>query len=86
MTVKVELALPPWSPLAVNWNTAAISVLEAQTRNGVSFVPFFAARYPMAWLGYNEMLVPLVYVSAPLIAFGYLIWYWTRSSHVDQAS
>jgi hypothetical protein len=41
-------------------------------------IPIFAARYPMALYGHTETLVPYLYVSAPLIAFGYLIWQWRR--------
>ena len=37
-------------------------------------IPIFALRYPMALFGYTETRVPYLYVSAPLIALGYLIW------------
>jgi hypothetical protein len=37
-------------------------------------IPIFALRYPMTLFGYTETRVPYLYVSAPLIALGYLIW------------
>jgi hypothetical protein len=68
----MPLGLTP--TLAVNWNTAQVWILEAVSNPSGQVVPIFAFRYPMAWLGHSETLVPYFYVSAPLIAFGYLIW------------
>jgi hypothetical protein len=70
----MPLGLTP--TLAVNWNTAQVWVLEAVSNPAGHFVPIFAFRYPMALFGQTEILVPYLYVSAPLIAFGYLIWQW----------
>jgi hypothetical protein len=45
----------------------------------------------MVLYGTTETLVPYLYISAPLFAIGYLIWYWTRgrqplTSPVGQAA
>ena len=42
-------------------------------------IPIFTLRYPMALFAYTETRVPYLYVSAPLIALGYLIWQWRWS-------
>ena len=68
----MPLGLTP--TVAVNWNTAQLWVLEAISKPAGSFIPIFALRYPMALFGYTETRVPYLYVSAPLIALGYLIW------------
>lgn len=73
----MPLGLTP--TLAVNWNTAQLWVLEVVNNPAGDVIPIFAFRYPMALFGRTEMLVPYLYVSAPLIAFGYLIWQWRSS-------
>jgi hypothetical protein len=73
----MPLGLTP--TVAVNWNTAQVWVLEAVNNPAGHVIPIFALRYPMALFGRTETLVPYLYVSAPLIAFGYLIWQWRRS-------
>lgn len=70
----MPLGLTP--TLAVNWNTGQLWVMEAAVNSSGMTIPFFAVRYPMALFGSNETLVPYIYVSAPLIAVGYLLWYW----------
>jgi hypothetical protein len=69
--------------VAVNWNTGHISVFEAFNNSAGQSIPVLAFRYPMALYGTTELLVPYLYVSAPLVALGYLIWQW-RSSHRRQ--
>ena len=76
--------------LAVNWNNGQIWVLEAVTNAAGSIIPVIAFRYPMVLYGTTEALVPYLYISAPLFAIGYLIWYATRgrqplASSADQA-
>jgi hypothetical protein len=68
----MPLGLTP--TLAVNWNTAHVWVLEAVSNAAGQVIPIFAFRYPMALFGYTETRVPYLTLSAPLIAFGYLIW------------
>jgi hypothetical protein len=70
----MPLGLTP--TIAVNWNTAQMWVLEAINNPAAHVVPIFATRYPMALFSYTEIGAPFLYVSAPLIAFGYLIWHW----------
>ncbi len=84
LILLMPLGLTP--TLAVNWNTAAIRVLEAAGNSAGHFFPIIAFRYPMALFGYTETLSPYLYVSAPLIAFGYLIWHRTRSGGQSSAS
>ena len=73
----MPLGLTP--TVAVNWNTAQVWVLEAVNNPAGQVIPIFALRYPMALFGATETLVPYLYVSAPLIALGYLIWQRRRS-------
>jgi hypothetical protein len=73
----MPLGLTP--TVAVNWNTAQIWVLEAINNQAGYVIPLFALRYPMALFGYTETRVLYFYVSAPLIALGYLIWHWKWS-------
>jgi hypothetical protein len=73
----MPLGLTP--TVAVNWNTAQVWVLEAVNNSAGYVIPVFAVRYPMALFWHTETLVPYLYVSAPLIALGYLIWQWRRS-------
>jgi hypothetical protein len=72
LVALMPLGLTP--TVAVNWNTAQVWVLEAISNPAGQVIPIFALRYPMALFAYTEMGVPYLYVSAPLIAFGYLIW------------
>jgi hypothetical protein len=73
----MPLGLTP--TLGVNWNTAQVWVLEAINNPTGYVIPIFALRYPMALFAYTETRVPYLYVSAPLIALGYLIWQWRWS-------
>src|SRR5204862_7362669 len=73
----MPLGLTP--TVAVNWNTAQVWVLEAVSNSAGYAIPIFALRYPMTLFGNTETLVPYLYVSAPLIALGYLIWQRRRS-------
>lgn len=63
---------------AMNLSNAAFWVLGGpETRGAASFYPIVGARFPMAWFGMfggNDFGVPYLYMSAPLIAIGYLIW------------
>jgi hypothetical protein len=79
----MPLGLTP--TVAVNWNTAQVWVLEAVNNPAGHVIPIFALRYPMALFGRTETLVPYLYVSAPLIALGYLIWQWRRSQKTTVA-
>jgi hypothetical protein len=80
----MPLGLTP--TVAVNWNTAEVWVLEAISNPaGLGrVIPFFAARYPMALFGYTEFRAPYLFVAAPLIALGYLIWQrgWIRPEQI----
>jgi hypothetical protein len=76
LMAAMPLGLTP--TVAMNWNTAQVWVLEAVNNAAGSVIPIFAFRYPMALYGRTETLVPYLYISAPLIAFGYLIWAWRR--------
>ena len=87
----MPLGLTPTA--AVNWNTAQVWVLETINNPAGHFIPIFALRYPIVLFGYTETRVPYLYVSAPLVALGYLIWHWTWSqrsqplvSHEDRAN
>jgi hypothetical protein len=87
----MPLGLTP--TVAMNWNTAQVWVLEAINNPAGHAVPIVAFRYPMAMFGNTEMLVPYIYISAPLIALGYLIWHfgWShrrppQPSPADQAN
>jgi hypothetical protein len=73
----MPLGLTP--TVAVNWNTAQVWVLEAISNSAGSVIPIFNLRYPMALFAYTETHAPFLYISAPLIALGYLIW--QRRSH-----
>jgi len=90
LIVLMPLGLTPTA--AVNWTTAQVWVLEAASNSAGYVIPFFAVRWPMALFSHTETGAPFLYVSAPLIAFGYLIWYWRASqrrplpaSSADQA-
>jgi hypothetical protein len=73
----MPLGLTP--TVAVNWNTAQVWVVEAINNPAGHFIPIFALRYPMALFSYTETGAPYLYVSAPLITLGYLIWHRRRS-------
>jgi len=77
LIASMPLGLTP--TVALNWNTAQLGILEAINNPDPHVIPVFAFRYPMALFGHTETLVPYLYISAPLIALGYLIWQWTRS-------
>jgi hypothetical protein len=77
LIASMPLGLTP--TVALNWNTAELWVLEAINNSAGRVIPVFAVRYPMALFVHTETLVPYLYISAPLIALGYLIWQWTRS-------
>lgn len=72
LIASMPLGLTP--TVAVNWNTAQIWVLEATSNAAGQVIPIFAFRYPMALFAYTETSVTYIYISAPLIALGYLIW------------
>jgi hypothetical protein len=72
LIIAMPVGLTP--TVAMNWNTAQSWILEAMTGpSGFSF-PIFAIRIPMASFGNTETGAPYLYISAPLIAVGYLIW------------
>jgi hypothetical protein len=79
----MPLGLTP--TIAVNWNTAQLWVLEAVSNPAGSFIPIFSLRYPMALFAQTETRAPYLYISAPLIALGYLIWQrrWKRAPRAD---
>jgi hypothetical protein len=64
--------------VAMNWSNGAFwSFGGTVTKGAASFYPIISGRFPMAWFGMfggAEMGVPYLYMSAPLIAIGYLIW------------
>jgi len=72
LIVAMPLGLTP--TVAMNWNTAQSWILEAVTVPAGSSFPIFAIRFPMALFGNTETGTPYLYISAPLIAVGYLIW------------
>jgi hypothetical protein len=76
LILSMPLGLTP--TVAVNWNTAQIWVMEAISNSAGQVIPVFALRYPMALFGHNEIRVTYLYVSLPLIAFGYLVWHWSQ--------
>jgi hypothetical protein len=74
LILVMPLGLTP--TVAVNWNTAQMWVLEATSNPAGQLIPLFAVRWPMALFSHTETRAPFLYVSAPLVAFGYLIWRW----------
>jgi hypothetical protein len=52
----------------------------------VTFIPVVAFRYPMALFSRTEVLAPFLYISAPLIALGYLIWQFVWSKKTITAT
>ena len=76
LILSMPLGLTP--TVAVNWNTAQIWVIEAVSNSAGEVIPIFAFRYPMAMFGHTEIHAVYLYVSAPLIALGYLCWHWSQ--------
>jgi hypothetical protein len=74
LVLSMPLGLTP--TVAVNWNTAGIWCMEAVSNAAGQAIPILAFRYPMALFAHTDMRVTYLYVSVPLIAFGYLIWHW----------
>jgi len=72
----MPLGLTP--TVALNWNTAQTWVVET-AGNPAQVIPVLTFRYPMALFSYTEFGAPFLYISAPLVAFGYLIWHWRWS-------
>ena len=87
LMIAMPLGLGP--TVAMNWNNAAFLILGGPGKNnGVSFYPILSGRFPMVWFemfGGTEMGAPFLYLSAPLIAFGYLIWRGVDSIAAGQA-
>lgn len=77
LMASMPLGLTP--TVAMNWNTAHVWMLEATSNAAGSTVPLVSLRYPMALFGRTETYVPYLYISAPLIAAGYLLWQLRRS-------
>lgn len=73
LVLAMPLGLTP--TVALNWSSAHTWVIEATSNAAGQVIPIFAIRYPMAFLGHTELGATYFYVSAPLIAFGYLVWY-----------
>ena len=86
LILSMPLGLTP--TVAVNWNTAQIWVLEAISNSAGDSIPILAFRYPMALFARTEVSAVYLYISAPLVALGYLIWYWSqrRRTPAPQAS
>jgi hypothetical protein len=74
LILLMPLGLTP--TIAVNWNTAEIWCMEAVSNSAGQAIPILAFRYPMALFAHTDLRVTYLYVSLPLIAFGYLIWHW----------
>jgi hypothetical protein len=76
LIVAMPVGLGPG--LAMNLSNGVFWMLGGpETRGAVSFLPIFSGRFPMAWFGMfggAEFRVPYLFMSAPLIAIGYLIW------------
>jgi len=68
----MPLGLTP--TVAMNWNTAQIWVIGAVSNSAGEVIPVVGMRYPMALFGFTELGATYFYISAPLIAIGYLIW------------
>lgn len=90
LIAAMPLGLTP--SVAMNWNTAHIWVLEAVSNAAGQSFPLIALRYPMTLFGNTEFRVTYLYISAPLIAIGYIVWSlgWSRRrqsmpSPADQA-
>jgi hypothetical protein len=91
LMIAMPLGLTP--SVAMNWNTAHVWVLEAVSNAAGQSFPLVAFHYPMVMVGSTEFRVPYLYISAPLIAFGYVIWHfgWARrrppvEARADQAT
>ena len=76
----MPLGLTP--TVAVNWNTAQIWVIGAVSNSAGEVIPVVGMRYPMALFGFTELGATYFYISAPLIAIGYLVWRFRSSRKV----
>jgi hypothetical protein len=76
LTIAMPIGLGP--AVAMNLGNGAFwSFGGIVTKGAASFYPILSARLPMAWFGIfggAEFRAPYLYMSAPLIAIGYLIW------------
>jgi len=76
LMIAMPLGLGP--AVAVNWSNGAFWMFGGTvTKGAATFVPILSGRFPMAWFGMfggAEMGAPYLYMSAPLVAIGYLIW------------
>ena len=76
LMIAMPVGLGP--AVAMNWSNGAFwSFGGTVTKGAASFYPILGGRFPMAWFemfGGTEMGAPVLYMSAPLIAIGYLIW------------
>jgi hypothetical protein len=76
LIIAMPVGLGP--AVAMNWNNAAFWTFGGTvTKGAAAFYPILSARIPMAWFGMfggAEFNAPYLYMSAPLIAIGYLIW------------
>lgn len=72
LIAAMPLGLTP--TVAVNWNTAQIWVIGAVSNSAGEVIPVVGMRYPMALFGFTELGATYFYISAPLIALGYLVW------------
>ena len=71
LPLLMPLGLTP--AVAMNWNVAQFSVLEATSNSAGTIIPIFAARWPMAFYEVNAIGATSLYISAPLLAVVYLI-------------
>ena len=76
LTIAMPDGLGPG--VAMSWSNGAFWIFGgSETREAVTFIPIFSGRFPMAWLGMfggADFSMPVLYVSVPLIALGYLAW------------
>lgn len=72
LIASMPLGLTP--TVAINWNTAQIWVIGAVSNSAGEVIPVVGIRYPMALFDFTELGATYFYISAPLIALGYLIW------------
>ena len=72
LIAAMPLGLTP--TVAVNWNTAQIWVIGTASNSAGEVIPVVGMRYPMSLFAFTELGATYFYISAPLIALGYLIW------------
>jgi hypothetical protein len=84
LVLLMPLGLTP--SVAMNWNTAEVFIPEAFINPVGRIIPLFAFRYPMALFGKTWPGALFLYISAPLIAVGYLIWWKCRPANTTSAS